>query len=225
MEMSFPSSYSRGLYTILISEEWDTRIQCAEIEMPEPVNTKRDFVERYKRGEFGNCSPTWETLEDFSASGYRGLVHLRNRVAGGPTWYNVPHDEVKAVFDRVTHYANPVENPNGAVPPTDLYFSGMAPTAKTLVQGEVMLSDQGWYFNHSFVKKPMRDALREQSLHAEGIMAVHLLKSNLCPNSWDWLNVLLDRYPGHIVEVSAYGEQWGTLAPLYNTCFWEVRNY
>lgn len=180
-----------------------------------PVLSKRDFVERYSRGEFGNASPTWDTLNDFLASGYYGLVHIRNRVAGGPTWYNVRSDDVEYQWGEALH--------NG-VSEHSLYISAMAPTAKTLIQGEVMQTENGLYFYHTWVRKPMRDALRESSYEATGLTACLLLQTNMNPKSYDWLMELLRRYPEHVVEVSVYDVCWGTL-PGFNTCFWEVRKY
>ncbi len=206
---------------------------------PPPVLTKKDFVKRYAAGEFGNASPTWNTWQEVSASNYQGMVHLRNRVAGGPTWYNIPANYVEPVLYYVTTldhkgtaakaraYADYNYKLKYPEKPENIYFSGMAPTPKTLLQGEVMrdFRDGSLYLYYSQVKKPMRDALKEKAAEASGIVADHLLRRYLCPNSREWLYVLLDRYPNHVVEFSAYGEKWGTLAPLFNTCFWEVRHY
>jgi hypothetical protein len=183
-----------------------------------PVKNKRDFVRRYQQGEFGNCAPTWNVLNDFLASGYRGLVHLRNRVAGGYTLYDVPADDVWHKSLEITQ--------QGLVAPQNLYYSGMAPTDKTLIQGEVMEREGcGLYLYYSKVAKPMRAALIEKSQEASGIIAVSLLRYYLCQNSYEWLQTLLERYPFHVIEFSTYSEQWGTLAPRFNTVFWEVRNY
>ena len=63
--------------------------------MTKPVLTKKDFVRRYARGEFGNASPTWSTYWDWMQSKHwvgqqRQLYHIRNRIAGEKTWYDVP---------------------------------------------------------------------------------------------------------------------------------------
>jgi hypothetical protein len=59
--------------------------------VPKPVLSKRDFVRRYSQGEFGNASPTWNHVSDWGRAGYKGLVHIRNRIAGEQTWYDVPY--------------------------------------------------------------------------------------------------------------------------------------
>lgn len=180
-----------------------------------PVLTKRDFVERYGNGEFGNASPTWQTfgawLRETTDRDPKELYHLRNRVQAGETYYNLGWE---ACLFRWTSVPDAAQ----------WYCSAMAPTSLTLLQGEVMQTDRGLYLYFSRVRKPMRDALREKPEEAIGIRAVTLLRHFLNAKSYDWLEVLLDRYPGHVVEFSAYGKCWGTL-PGYNTVFWEVRNY
>ena len=185
--------------------------------MHSPVLTKKDFVRRYAAGEFGNASPTWSNYRDWAADvgwRYGELFHIRNRIVGGPTWYNVPVADLRAAW-------------NSAVAPCGsslLYISAMAPTEKTLFQGEVMRGLKHLDLTFTTVAKPMRDALRERVETVSGIIALELLRHFLCPNSYDWLWHLLDEYRDHVVEFSTYNVNWGTL-PNFNTVFWEVRKY
>lgn len=181
-----------------------------------PVLTKRDFVRRFMLGEFGNKGPNWDTLEEYEASGYTGLVHLRNRIAGGPTWYDIESRQVSAMYRHVLNI--------GVVSAKNLYLAGMAPTHETLFQGEVQQSERGLDLYFSTVRKPMRDSLREGGQQVSGILSTVLLRHYLCPNSLDWLYTLLERYPLHVIEFSTYAVNWGTL-PHFNTVFWEVRRY
>lgn len=184
-------------------------------EVLRPVLNKQDFVRRYAAGEFGNASPTWNGLDEFLADGYTGLVHVRNRVAGAPTWYNIPARDVAATWRKA------LETGYGS---EQLYISAMAPTTYTLFQGEVLQSAHSLDLLYTTVAKPMRDALRQWSRHVSGIVAILLLRYYLCPNSYDWLNYLLTAYPAHAVEFSTYAIKWGTI-PGFNTVFWEVRLY
>lgn len=178
-----------------------------------PVLTKRDFVRRYAQGEFGNRAITWNTLGELFASDYSGLVHLRNRAIGGKTWYNI--SPAKAL--RLWSSASSLD---------DWYCSAMAPHEYNLLQGEVQQAwDGGLVLTYSrALALPMRDALQASCLTATGLMVVSLLRQYLNPVSYDWLQELLDLYPGHVVEFSAFSRKWGTL-PQYNTVFWEVRSY
>jgi len=181
-----------------------------------PVLTKRDFVNRYDQGEFGNCSPTWNTyklwLADADNYPVEQLYHVRNRVAGGKTYYDATQHGVTQIYDKFIH-CNDEEQ---------WYISAMCPTEKTLFQGEVMQTEKGLQLFYTCVPKPMREALKMQSEQVSGIMASQLLRYYLNPKSYDWLQELLDRYPFHVIELTALSTCWGTL-PGYNTLFWEVR--
>lgn len=178
-----------------------------------PVTTKKDFVRRYVNGEFGNTGPQWPTLEAYLQSGYKGLVHIRSRIAGAPTYYNVPSNQVHRTWHKVAH--------NSGL----FYLAAMAPHEHNLLQGEVQHRADGLYLYYSTAQElPMRDALKQQPQHARGIIALSLLRWALCANSYEWLQVLFERYPNHVIELSAFSCDWGTI-PNHNTAFWEVRMY
>lgn len=177
-----------------------------------PVLSKADFVRRFMAHEFGNKGPNWDTLEELVKSGYKGLVHVRSRQAGGPGWYNVLPEDVGKVIN--LHHCTAKSH----------YLAGMAPTEQTLFQGEVQQTERGLDLFYSTVPKPMRDSLKEGGVQAYGTMAVALLRHYLCPKSLDWMYVLFERYPLHVIEFSTYGCNWGTV-PGMNTVIWEVRRY
>lgn len=179
-----------------------------------PIRSKRQFVRLYEQGIFGNHSPTWNTLQEYLDANYNvGLIHLRNRIAGGKTWYNVAPNDVDLYWQEALR---------SGLTPKDLYISAMAPTEKTLIQGEILQTEDGINLYYSKVAKPMRDALKEQSDTIVGLRALKTLQHYMCPNSYEWLQVLLDRYPFHCIEFSTYSVNFGTI-PYHNTCFWEVR--
>lgn len=195
--------------------------QMDRIEHPPPVLTKRDFVERYAKGEFGNASPTWQTCNELLAHGQTipanhpqsdlGLFHLRNRQAGGSTYYNLSWSACVAKW---------IEQERQS----DWYASAMAPSACTILQGELQDRPEGLYLNYNQVAAPMREAFALQSRHSCGIMTRCLLKQHMDPTSYDWVQVLLERYPEHVIEFSCYSKFWGTI-PFRNTVIWEVRRY
>ena len=180
-----------------------------------PVLTKRDFVRRFLRDEFGNRGQNWNTLEEFLASGYRGLVHVRNRQAWAPSFYNIPSENVPAEWSKAHKIGN-----------AGWYLAAMAPHHRNLLQGEVRCSPRGLELYGTKARGlPMRDALKAEEFSVQGIIALAELKKALCPNSMEWLRELLNRYPGHVIEFSSFSCPWGTLYPNYNTAFWEVRLY
>ena len=178
-----------------------------------PVLNKTDFAQRYANGEFGNAAPTWSTVEEFVTDDdvdESKLYHLRNRIKGGDTWYNLKANDLKFFRNRGNR---------------NFYVSEMAPTEKTILQGEVRLYESFAYdLFYSTIAKPMRQSLAEGGKHMNGLAALQLLQRNLDANSFSWLQHLFTEYPGHIIEFSTYSEPWGT-CPYYNTVFWEVRKY
>lgn len=184
-----------------------------------PVLTKLDFVKRYAANEFGNRSPTWDTLFDWCegtmAEDNLALYHIRNRVAGAMTWYDVPKWAMAETWEVATKQFDPEL----------LYISAMAPTHLTVLQGEVFVNGLGQLsLYYSKVKKPMRDSLVEGGKQVSGLLATKLIDAVMNYRSHSWLNYLLQSYPGHVVEFSSYSRCWGTV-PGMNTVFWEVRNY
>lgn len=195
-----------------------------------PVRTKCEFVRRYSKGEFGNASPTWKNLNEFltcksrwdkKSKGYKEkLYHIRNGVRAGKTAYNVLGCDVPNEWVSIVRSGEKE---------TNLYISEMCPTEKTLFQGEVSEMDRepfsgGLDLTYTQVALPMREALEQSANHIHGIAALETLRHYLCSNSFAWLKVLLERYPGHVIEFSTFSVQWGTLEG-YNTVFWEVREY
>lgn len=184
-----------------------------------PVLNKTDFAIRYKAGEFGNASPTWATIEEFRKkfdSVPNGLYHLRNRIRGGATYYDLNRDDVWRVINQLEEIGHDM---------TTFYVSAMAPTSKTILQGEVIQSEKGGlYLFYSCLPLTMREGLAADGRNVSGVTARYLIEKYLCPNSQEWLQILLNRYTNHVVEFSAYSVEWGTVSG-YNTVFWEVRNY
>ena len=182
-----------------------------------PVLNKRDFVVRYLEGEFGNRTPTWDNISDYvqEKDNFNKLFHIRNRIKGAATWYNIAARNVLSVWEKALR---------AGYKPSDLYISQMAPTDKTLIQGEIQQTPAGIALFHTCVKLPMREALALNSHQDYGIIALETLRHFMCVGSFEWMETLLDRYEGHVIEFSTYSVNFGTI-PGRNTCFWEVRDY
>lgn len=193
--------------------------------LPPPVLSKEDFVRRYEAGEFGNHSPTWNNLKEFAEQGGSSypLVHIRNRVVGGPTWYDIPGERVEKLYSDICFEVRQDGYAYQKCDPSTLYFSAMCPTERTTIQGEVIeLSTGELRLYYSDVKKPMRDSLREGGRNVGNLEALTLLRRFMNPRSYGWLRWLLSAYPYHVVEFTCLDRCWGT-EPGHNTLFWEVR--
>ena len=182
--------------------------------MPRPVLSKADMVRRYSAHEFGNRSPTWQTPGELVASQVdpKGKVHLRNRVAGGETFYNIEALEALIVWMAMPD-------------PSRFYCSMMAPHEHNLLQGEVQDGPGGLYLHGTFERNlPMRDALAKSAYNWRGLQAKILLQQVMNDKSWEWFQYLLEAYPEHVIEFSAFNCCWGT-RPAENVVWWEIRRY
>lgn len=221
----------------------ELEFRADDLEHPDRVGSKPDFAARYKAGEFGNASPTWDTVdallkwgqETYPAASYPGPVpgrfHLRNRDArggGGATHYDLTWSAAVARW---------LDEPDKAL----WYCSMMAPEADKVFQGELVCLPGELWLTYNLLPLPMREGMAKGMRHARNTAALVMLRHFLCGNSMDWLNVLLDRFSSgdqtrnHAVEFSTYSRPWGTPYPLgpdgersgpkFNTVFWEVRCY
>ncbi len=207
----------RGLLNSVEKREWEED-HNQHTNKPLPVLTKTDFVKRYSQGEFGNRSPTWDTFEEWCLAHLGGdkleKFHIRNRIVGAMTWYDVCKYEMADRWAVATKHFEP----------SQLYISAMCPTERTIFQGEVMRSNRSLELHYSTIKKPMRDALRERSKSVSGIIAVLTLRELMPTKDHEWLMQLLDRYEDHVVEFTTLEVEWGTV-PGYHTLYWECRKY
>lgn len=180
-----------------------------------PVLSKVDFVRRFQLGEFGNKTQNWDTYDEFLQSGYKGLIHIRNRVAGAKTWYNISACDVFYEMRQIIAHGEAEEK--------NVYLAAMAPTSETTFQGEVYESEKGLSLFYSKVPKPMRESLAEGGVQIYGLSAMLHLEYYLPPVDLDWIRVLLERYPSHVVEFSCYNVCCGT--ENRRCIIWEVRRY
>lgn len=180
-----------------------------------PVNNKRDFVRRYRAGEFGNKMPTWNNLKEALPHINPDLLyHLRNKVAGGRTFYNVSGLVLEEVATSLKG---------------DFYVTEMCNHWYNVIQGEVLelppeLGSKLYVVYSRAVGVPMRTALELEQIKEYGLNAMHLLQRTLNFKSYEWLRYLLDAYPNHVVEITVLNRHCGEI-PGHNTLFWEVRNY
>lgn len=187
--------------------------------MPKPVLYKDDFVRRFQAGEFGNRPKTWSSVYDWTRQAHvfkpGQLLHLRNRVKGGETHYNVKPEELFkwATEEKWVHDWN-------------WYVSEMAPTDKTLLQGELRRSERGHELFCSRQAMTMREALAYDGKTVTGLQALMTLQCFIDTPSYEHLMDLLDEYPDHVVEFSTYSVPCGLFAKWgFRTMIWEVRKY
>ena len=117
---------------------------CEANERNSNVKTKVDFVSRYRQHEFGNRTRTWESMIEFDRNMPKNMTvkcHIRNRVAGGPTWYNIAVPRVLSKCKEVIG--------NGDITEENIYISEMAPHEEMgTIQGNVIETAKGLHLEY-----------------------------------------------------------------------------
>lgn len=169
-----------------------------------PVLNKKDMYTRWIKGEFGNRLQGWDSLESLLQSPYTGLVNKRSIISCTEVEYNLKQSELghSTIYNR---------------------FSEPAPDEHLLLQGELAEGPGGWWLTYSTLQAKMRVAMQSAEF-SSGLHAKLLLKEYCCPSSYNDLALLLDLYPGHVIEFGIYKYNLGDV-PNRNTIIWEVRKY
>ncbi|MFH1506144.1 MAG: hypothetical protein ABIE94_04130 [archaeon] len=183
---------------------------------PEKISTKRMSYQLLEARAFGNKLRTWDSIEDMENSDYKGTVTMRHKnvYGGGFIEYRVPVFKISKMVDEWVRRGARKE---------DITFNESAPDDTLLIQGEVARSWVGYHLRFSTEKKPMRDALKDCK-HARGLQVKMLLQKHLTPSSYEDIQALLEMFPEHVVEFSAYNHCLGDI-PGRNAVIWEVRLY
>jgi hypothetical protein len=190
---------------------------------PSPIRTKVEMYDRLSAGEFGNTIPQFLSVADWQASpdssrfslwGVRSARHSMHPDCR----LNCPAAEVAEYAER--HFP---DGPNISmmvdnVATITAWLEIVESDTGLVVEGiEWPAVDQGWTWRNS-----MRDPIRRQAW--SGASAKAVLRRHLNPNSLDDLWEVLDRWPGHVVELSALDCCFGTTRGR-NAVVWEVRDY
>lgn len=181
------------------------------------IRTKAEMYRRLAAGEFGNTIPQWLDVgawqRDPAAAAF-AVWGVRSQVPGGPCRLHCPTAEVRATAARFGCAVNisPMIDAAGATVTlmADVYDS---PTGLIVYGVEYPLPGANW-------RQVMpRDGRQYDGLAARGVLARHLNPASLA-DLW----ALFERWPGHVVELSACARPFGTV-PGRNAVIWEVRAY
>lgn len=186
-----------------------------------PITSKAENFAVWTTGGLGNRLRVWRTIKDWRRSGFRRPVSLRYLGAAGGAWcsYDLLPEHVDG---KVFHWAL-----EGADPTLIMVNEG-APDDCVVIQGEFLngVTPDGTIepFTYSTIKAKMRDALRFDSHTVAWPRSRELLRRTMTPSAWEDFQVLLERYPDHVLEVSVYSRNLGDI-PGRNALVWEVRRY
>lgn len=186
--------------------------------MKRSVLSKKEFYQRWGRGEFGNAGlnfPTPEAAQEWARTTDGEIAIRTTRAGGGPfcpnlKWYDIP---VQIVHLECKGYSR-----------QEMQFSAMMPDHLIRVQGYVYRGVRGLELDYNLTPGiNMRQAMK-YPLHAHGLKALEIIRWACDPSDYDDLMALLDEYDDHVVEFTAYQISVGN-CPRRNTVIWEVRKY
>lgn len=182
--------------------------------MKPSVLNKQDMYRRIATGEFGNVIPKWYDMGGWKIAAETYTTHLwgvqHTKIAGFPgTRLNVRTEDVQVII------ADNFGGENYCIS-TMIHQHGTP-----LWEGDVTRE----YISGTF--KPAGGTWRKHMLAPRlihGSAARLVLRSLLNENSFDDLQILLEEYPDHVVELTALDCCYGTV-PHRNAIIWEVRKY
>lgn len=188
-----------------------------------PIKSKHEYHDLLAAGVWFNTNHRWYDVKKWDKENTGGLGNVKT--VG--TWVTLNTYEVTRLWGIQT-----IGQPGGRwepnVPTTQVtevirgwkgkyVISPMLPDEHLIVQGEI-LDD---YLFSSTALLPMRQALREQPEHRDGVVAKEYLKYLLPYDDLEDIMTLQELYPGHVIEFSTYNVPVGQLKR--RTVTWEVR--
>ena len=183
--------------------------------MREPIRSKDVMYRTLVAGGFGNTCPVYFSVGEWlrAENGGVPLWGVRSHTSGDP---RARLDVPTAV---VADYCRSVFGDHGfnITPMVDhmLAFRGEVYDAGS--RGLVLFGVAGRR------ELKWRPAFRQYGREYTGSAAAVVLRTVMNGNSYDDLQILLEQYPGHVVEFTALEREFGTV-PGRNSVVWEVRD-
>lgn len=186
-----------------------------------PITTKVEFYRLWHRGALGNKLRTWAHPDHIPAD-YKGNVMLRpmNSAGGSASIVELPIKTARKFWRwHIDRCIRPQR-----------FANECAPDSETVFQGEVY-RDVGQLYLFGFYREyspdnalmRMRDALKLAKEY-RGLAAELMLRKVAFPASREDLLELMDCYPDHVIEFTAYRRAVGHCRQR-NVIVWEVRSY
>ncbi len=181
------------------------------------IKSKERNYELWNLGRFGNTLRTWDDpCKAIIDDSFFGPYVVRSKKPSGPCFYHIPNkgalrDTMVPIWMKADLDLN-----------KSFYVNEVMPVEHVTVQGELQRTEQGLYFFYSHQKLHMREALKTTPRHATGFYVNCLLKT-YCQQYAEVLLSLLDEYPDHIVEFTAFDCPVGNLG--WPIIVWECRCY
>lgn len=181
------------------------------------VKDKQTSYRLLTTGYFGNTIPVWFSLYRWErdAIGTVPTWGVRTLTPGGPCRLHVPAALVPATFEGIQNCGH-----------TPCISAMVSNVARTTLAVDVWDAPGGLVVCGAEYPDPLfnwREMMRNPRTW-RGVEARNVLARHLNPSSLADLEVLRDRVPGHVYELSALDKCYGTV-PGRNAVVWEVRMY
>lgn len=188
------------------------------------ILTKQQNYRLCLAGGYGNRVRHWDSVEAWKQSGFGEPVAMRTALAagGGPKAFRV---QPERVLDQAALWAR-----DFGVHQDQIKIAEMA-DGRRVLQGQylndvyIQDGEVRWgYFLFTFETGPIPEALATSSDVAWGLRADLLLQQYMTPSSYADLQVLMEKYDGHVFELSVWESCLGD-TPGRNAIVWEIRRY
>lgn len=183
--------------------------------MREPIRSKDVMYSKLVAGEFGNTCPVYFSVDQWACRPspcHKPLWGIRSHTSGDPrAKLDVPTVEVIDYCRRTFG-----EHGFNITPMVDHMLT---------FRGEVYDGPRGIVLFGVAGRRELkwRPALRGYGREFTGSAARAILRAVLNGNSHDDLQILLEQYPGHVVEFTALDRNFG-IVPGRNAVVWECRD-
>jgi len=194
------------------------------------ISSKSKFLEIAAEGSMFNQMPSWHSIPEVLASDHyerdpiNSEVMIRYKDAGSP--FMTPNVRIGLYGMNLKYTAKKLIE-RGAVE-SKLYYTWMSPVVGRRINAELVELPRGLYLNYSTAQFDVRRALETAGRHAERSAAWRILEHTLDCNGLENVRHLLDKFPGHAIELTAFDRVIGSFARTEcrtNTVIWEVRMY
>ena len=179
-----------------------------------PIRNRGEYFDLWERDAIGNHLRIWKTVAEIP----EGIVSVMVREVnpnGGGGLVNV----MKVASVRKMRFSKRV------------VYNELAPDDLATMQAYIRKENGIIYLEAKLTARAklptrperMRQAIR-RAKHYEGLQALHIVRNRVSPRDYEDIVEMLDAYPGHVLEFTAYACPVGW-ARHSNVIFWELRNY
>jgi len=184
------------------------------------ISSKQFYYELAEIYRFGNRFRTWDGVDAWLDSGYAGSIRFRSKVPGSKLFTTgKPYEGGQTIMRAYEAALQLGETPGNII------FCEPAPEEYLTFQGEVCEGQFGelcltWSTEPGITN---REAMTRPTGKHSGLSANIIAKHFLDLEDYEWLLALLEQYPDHAVEFSAYSIPVGPFDA--RMVVWEVRAF